>query len=213
QVDSEPARLLGHGTGVTGHGWYSFVTRCSGSDAAPLRRAATVVGHRGDVLDRADLEAGSREGPDRGLPARAGTAHEDIDLLHPVLHGTTGGRLGAHLGGERRRLPRPLEADGAGAGPRDHVAVGVGDRDDRVVERAPDVRVSEGDVLLLLAAHLLGAGRSSALGRHLLRELLGSRERGCEEAAGGAASGTTADRGLLATRLLLAGDGLPGTLA
>src|SRR5690606_10216222 len=51
-------------------------------------------------------------------------------------------------------------------GPGDHVAVGVGDRNDRVVERALDVGVPVSDVLLLLAAHLLGA--DTALRRHLL---------------------------------------------
>ena len=43
---------------------------------------------------------------------------------------------------------------------------GIGDRDDGVVERAPDVGVPVSDVLPFLPAHLLGA--STALWRHLL---------------------------------------------
>src|SRR5207245_8172277 len=66
------------------------------------------------------------------------------------------GGLGRHLRRERRRLARALEAHLAGARPGDHVAHRVGDRDDRVVERALDVRVAVSDVLLLLAAYLLG---------------------------------------------------------
>src|SRR5207244_12661239 len=43
----------------------------------------------------------------------------------------------------------------SGARPGDHIAHRVGDRDDRVVERALDVGVPMSNVLLLLAADLL----------------------------------------------------------
>src|SRR4051794_19917490 len=165
EVDTETARLLGHGAGVTSHG-SSVSCSVSGSDAPALGRAATVVRGGRDVLDRADLEADGTQRTDRGLTARSRTLDEDVDLLHAVVHRTTTGGLGGHLGGERRGLARALEADGAGRGPRDHRAGGVGDRDDGVVERALDVGLALGDVLLLLAAHLLGAGRAAALGGH-----------------------------------------------
>src|SRR4051812_43732226 len=142
----------------------SFVV--SGSDAPALGRAATVVGGGRDVLDGADLEADRAQGPDRRLAARARALDEDVDLLHAVVHRATPGGLGGHLRGVRGGLARALEADGAGRGPRDHRTGRVGDRDDRVVERALDVGFALGDVLLLLAAHLLGAGRGAALGRH-----------------------------------------------
>src|SRR3954454_6893772 len=140
----------------------------SASDPAPLGRAAAVVGDGGDVLDGPDLEAGRLPRPDRGLAARARALHEHVDLAHAVLLGAAGGVLRSHLRGERRGLARALEADMAGRGPRDHVAHGVGDRDDRVVERALDVGVAVGHVLLLLAAHLLGARALTALRRHRL---------------------------------------------
>src|SRR4051794_39219765 len=138
-------------------------------DPATLRRAATVVGLRGDVGDRADLEARGLQRTDRRLTSGAGALDEDVDLLHTVLGGLAGAVLRGHLGGERRRLARALEAHVTGRRPADDVAGGVGDRDDRVVERALDVRVAVGDVLLLPAADLLGPGPALACpGWHLL---------------------------------------------
>jgi hypothetical protein len=40
---------------------------------------------------------------------RAGALDEDVDLLHAVLHRPATGRLGGHLGGERRRLAGALD--------------------------------------------------------------------------------------------------------
>src|SRR3954452_20194472 len=135
------------------------------SNSPALRRTASVVGNRGYVADGADLEADGLQRADGGLAAGAGTLHEHVDLAHPVLLRAAGGRLGGHLRREGRRLAGALEADLPGAGPSDHVAQGVGDRDDRVVERAFDVSVPVGDVLLLLAAHLL-RGRLLRCARH-----------------------------------------------
>src|SRR4051812_9569301 len=149
--------------------------RCSSSrasDAPPLGGAAAVVRHRRDVGDLADLQAGGLQRPDRRLAARARALDEDVDLLHAVLLRLARAVLRGHLRGERRGLARALEADVAGGGPADHVARGVGDRDDRVVERALDVSVPVGDVLLLLAADLLHARSGATLGRHLGQLLL-----------------------------------------
>src|ERR1700759_1113542 len=141
---------------------------CLGSDAPALGRAATVVGGGGDVLDGGDLEADGTQRTESGLAAPTRALHEAVDLLHPVVHGPATGGLGGHLRGERGGLARALEADGAGRGPRDHRARGVGDGDDGVVERALDVGLALGDVLLLLAAHLLGAGLTTARGHGYL---------------------------------------------
>src|SRR5439155_7086935 len=91
-------------------------------DPPTLRRAAAVVRLRGDVLDRADLEAGGLQRADRRLAARAGPLDEDVHLAHAVLVRLAGGVLRGHLGRERGRLAGALEADVAGGGPRDHVA-------------------------------------------------------------------------------------------
>src|SRR3954447_8031370 len=143
------------------------------SDATALGGTAAVVRRRRDVLDGTDLEARGLEGTDGCLTTGAWALDEDVDLLHAVLLGAAGSGLSRHLRGVRRALARALEADVAGGGPRDHVALRVGDRDDRVVERALDVSVAVGHVLLLLAAHLLGAC-GTALGRHALSILRGS---------------------------------------
>src|SRR3954452_22869831 len=164
----------------------SELLRGLGSDAPALGRAATVVGGGRDVLDGADLEADRTQGPDRRLAARARALDEDVDLLHAVVHRPATGGLGGHLRGVRGGLARALEADGAGRGPRDHRTGRVGDRDDGVVERALDVGLALGDVLLLLAAHLLGAGRCAALGRHsvLLAGKLWDRVEGAQATGG-----------------------------
>src|SRR3954451_681134 len=160
------------------------------SDSAPLGRAAAVVRNRGDVLDRADLEAGRLQAPDSGLTAGAGTLDEHVDLAHPVLHRLAGRVLGGHLRGERRGLAGAFEPDVAGAGPGDDGAVRVADRHDRVVEGALDVRVAVRDVLLLLAPHLLATGAGSLLRRHelssrlLLAGLLLAGDRAARSLAG-----------------------------
>ena len=66
----------------------------------------------------------------------------DLDLEHldAVLLRLLGGIFSGHLGGERRRLARALEALGARRRPRDRVALGVGDRDHGVVEARHHMR-------------------------------------------------------------------------
>src|SRR5688572_18226725 len=55
------------------------------SDAAALRRAASVVRLRRHIVDRTHLEACGLQRTDRGLAARARALHEDVDLLDAVL--------------------------------------------------------------------------------------------------------------------------------
>src|SRR5256886_14768393 len=117
-------------------------------DPAPLRRTAAVVRLRRDIGNGADLEAGGLQRPDGGLTARTRALHEHVDLLHAVLLRLAGGVLGGQLRGERGRLTRTLEADVTRRRPGDDIALRIGDRHDRVVERALDVRGAVGDVLL-----------------------------------------------------------------
>jgi hypothetical protein len=79
------------------------------SDPPPLRGAATVVRNRGDVGDRADLEAGGLQGADRGLAARARALDEHVDLAHAVLLGAARGVLGGHLRAYGVDLREPLK--------------------------------------------------------------------------------------------------------
>src|SRR3954447_22859446 len=131
--------------GSGGAGW-------SWSHPSPLPGAAAVVCLGSDVLDAGDLEAGGLKAADRGLATGARALHEDLDLLHALLDALAGRRVRRHLGGERRGLARALEAGAAGGLPRDHVALLVGQGDDRVVEAGLDVRLAERDVLARLAA-------------------------------------------------------------
>src|SRR3954463_9473106 len=130
------------------------------SDPSPLAGAAAVVCLGGDVLDAGHLETGGLQGADRGLAARPRALHEDLDLLHALLDALAGRGVGRHLRGERRGLAGALEAGAAGGLPGDHVALAVGERDDRVVEGRLDVRLADRDVLLDLAAAALRAARS-----------------------------------------------------
>ena len=127
--------------------------RCNepSSDPPTLGRAATVVRHRRDVLDAGDLDAGVLDRADGGLAAGARTLDHTSTLRTPCSMARRAHCSAAICAANGVRLARALEADVAGRGPGQHVAVLVGDRHDRVVERALDVRDAVGDVLALLA--------------------------------------------------------------
>src|SRR6266852_2100053 len=128
----------------------AFVTRHL--DPPPLRWAAAVMRDGRDVRDRRHFETRRLKGADGGLAAGSRSLNEDLDLLEAVLHRAAGRRFGGDLGGKGRALARSLEALAAGAAPGEHVALGVGQRDHRVIEGGLDVCLAHGDVLLLAAA-------------------------------------------------------------
>src|SRR2546430_6734730 len=144
-------------------------------DAPPLPGPHAVVRLRCHVLDAEDLEAGGLERADRRLAARARALDEDLDLLQSVLHALARARVGGDLRGERGRLARALEPGRAGGLPCDHVALLVGEGDDRVVERRLDVRLADRDVL----AHATAGATSGRLttGRGHLLCLLSATHR------------------------------------
>src|ERR1700686_2448467 len=125
-------------------------------DSPPLRRAAAVVRNRRDVLDERDFEAGSLQRADRGFASRAWGLAVGLGGLHPVIHRLARHGFGSHLGGERRRFLRALEAEIAGRGPSDDAALVVGDGHDRVVKGRVDVGDAERDVLELALLARLG---------------------------------------------------------
>src|SRR5262245_52143378 len=156
---SEPWRLR-----APGH--YSLSWEASSlleisSDAAALRWPAAIVRDRRHVTDRRHLQAASLQRAQRRFTSRARPAHFHLDGLHAVLHGGFSRLLGGDLGGIGRRLARALEAELAGRGPGDRVALHVGDGDHRVVERCIHMDDARGDVLALLAA------RTDRLFRHI----------------------------------------------
>src|SRR5436190_4051873 len=126
------------------------------SNSPALTRTAAVVRDRRHVLDRLDVDADRLNGADGGLASGSRSLHHHVDRAHALILGGAGGVLGRDLRGERRSLAGALEADASGRRPGEHVALGVGDRDDRVVEGRLDVRHSvRNRTALLLLARLL----------------------------------------------------------
>ena len=80
--------------------------------------------------------------------------------MHAVLHGNLGASLGSHLSSERGGLTGALETNRSGRLPGNDITLGVGDGNDRVVERGADVRLSNRDVLTIRA---LDAGAANVL--------------------------------------------------
>src|SRR5690606_31697010 len=154
-------------------------TAIRGSDAAPLRGAAAVVGDRRDVADRLDLDPDRLQRADGGLAPGSRTGHPHVHAAQP--HGLRRVARGHRRlrRGKRRPLARALEPDRAGARPGDDVPLRVGNRHDGVVERRLDVGEPGVDHALLAALleRLLAAGLAGALclGHGLHRLLLGDR--------------------------------------
>ena len=115
--------------------------------ATAFARTATVVRDGRDIDDRNDFEADRLEGTDGGIATEAGTADLDDDVLQAMRHGVAGGVLSDDLCGVSCGLTGTAEVALAGAGPGDDLTFGVGDRDDRVVERSEDVCDAGRDVL------------------------------------------------------------------
>src|SRR5690242_11010261 len=132
---------------------------------APLRWAATVMRNRRDVGNAADLQTDRVQRAHRRFAARPRALDAHFDVLDAALLRCAPGALGRDLRGERRRLARALEAGVAGGRPRERVALAIGDRDDRVVERRVDMRDTLGDVLLYLLARARGGGLLQLLAR------------------------------------------------
>src|SRR5262249_52893609 len=128
------------------------------SDPPPLGLAATVVRDRGDVLDADHLDTSVLNRPDRGLPTGTRALHHHVHLPDAVAGRAFGRGFRRELRGERGALTRTLEADVARRRPRQRVALLIGERDDRVVERRLDVRHAVGDVLALFALGPASAG-------------------------------------------------------
>src|SRR5712691_5952436 len=116
-------------------------------DAPLLGRAAAVV-RNGCAIDDGDyLEPGRLKRTDGCFTSSAWTADKDADLAHAVLHGFARRGVSGQPSGVGRALARALEAGRARGAPGQHVAVRIGDGDDRIVEAALDVGDSARHVL------------------------------------------------------------------
>src|SRR5207253_7617745 len=100
------------GFGVLGSGIRMHPAPCALSpvlNSSSLRRAATVVRHRGHVADARHFEAGSLKGADRCLASGAGTANQDFDAAKAVLLSDSARLLSSNLRGERSALAAALK--------------------------------------------------------------------------------------------------------
>src|SRR5579862_780312 len=119
------------------------------SHAAALGRAAAVVRDRRYVADRGDRKADRLQRPEGRFAPRTRALDLDVEGAHAVLHGLLAGILGGDLRGVGGRFARALEALAARGRPGNRVALGIGDRDHRVVEARADMRGARGNVLAL----------------------------------------------------------------
>src|SRR5687768_7551652 len=89
------------------------------SNSATLRGTAAVVGNRRDVADRLHLDANRLQRADRRLAAGPRSLHAHLYGPQPIRLGRIAGIHRGLRRGEWRSLARALEADAAGARPRD----------------------------------------------------------------------------------------------
>src|ERR1700736_3893388 len=125
------------------------------SDSAALRRTATVVRNRRDVADGADFKSRRSQRTHRRFTARARPSHAHVDRAQTVVARLVGCIDGRLLRGERCALTRPAEAERTRTLPRQRIALAVGDRHDRVVERRLNVNQTVRNILAFALLELL----------------------------------------------------------
>src|ERR1700733_2149142 len=143
-------------------------------DATLLGGTAAVVRDRRDVRNTGDLQAAGVEGAYRRLAPRTGAGDTHLDVLHAVLLSGGTSLLGRNLGCKWRALARSAKTTPARGRPGQRIALPIGDRDDRIVERCMHVSDRVEHVL----ARLLGL-LGPAAGRALLLWFLISHKCGC----------------------------------
>src|SRR3954463_2471650 len=99
----------------------------------PLRRTAAVVRDGRRVAYGRDANARAVDRAYRGLAPAARPLDVHFGLLHPDISRLVRGLVAGLLRGEGRALARAAEAARARRGLRDEVALGVRDRDQRVI--------------------------------------------------------------------------------
>jgi hypothetical protein len=109
------------------------------------------VRDRRDILNQVDLQAGGLKRPQCGFPSGSWPFDIDVNGSDAMFHGLLGSVIRCHLRGKRGTLPGALKPLCAGAGPGDYISLGIGDRDDRIVE----CRLDMGDPDLNILFNLL----------------------------------------------------------
>jgi len=116
------------------------------SDSPSLAWAAAVMGQWCNVFDGTDVQAGGLEGTDGGFAAASGPFNFHFNLFDAKFLSLIGAGFSGALGGKRSALATPLESTRTSRRPAQHVAVGIGDRHDCIVERRLDVSDRPGHV-------------------------------------------------------------------
>src|ERR1700681_1283877 len=160
QIRTLAPRELAGWTEITRHG---SLLPSPPLDATLLGGTAAVVRDRRDVRNARDLQATGVERAHRRLAPRTGTGDTDLDVLHAVLLSGGAGLLGRHLGRKRRALARTTKTTAAGGRPGQRIALPIGDRDDRVIERCMHVSDLVQHVLARLLWPFLPAWRALLL--------------------------------------------------
>src|SRR5215470_10233049 len=146
-----PPPYAGEGREGVGASWEKPAWRQTPAElrlhAPPLARPTTVVRNRRHVADRSNGEAGRLQGAQCRFTTGPRTRDLHFKRAHAVLLGLARHILACHLGRVRRRFARPLEAHGTGRRPCNRVALGIGNRDHRVVERRVHVGDARGNIL------------------------------------------------------------------
>ena len=120
------------------------------SDAAALRRPASIVRNRRRVTDGRYANSRLRNGTDRGLTAASKPSYANLDLTNTGLSGLARTFARSLLSGERRTLSRTAKTACTRGALRDEVPVRIRDRDEGVIERSRNVNDPCRDILLFL---------------------------------------------------------------
>src|SRR5690606_37287052 len=103
---------------------------------------------RRDVRNAGDLDAERVQSTDRRLTARTGALDTHFQGFDAIFQCNATGGFSSNLSSERRGFTRAFEACSTRRGPRQCIALAIGDRDDGVVEGRVDVCNAVGDALL-----------------------------------------------------------------
>src|SRR5919106_2019940 len=105
------------------------------------------MGNRGHIANQIDFQTNCLKRANGCFPARSGALHTYFDLPHPLIHSLLGRGFRCYLSRKGCALPGPLKPMRARTSPADHIANGIRDGDDRIVESGLDVRYPLSDIL------------------------------------------------------------------
>src|SRR2546423_11603909 len=109
-----------------------------------------------DVADDGEIESDRLKRAHRRFTTRARSPNEDFDFFQAMTHRLTRGGLGHHLRRISGAFTRAFESDFPRARPANHIALQIGDGDDRVVKRGKDVGETRVNILASFGLDDLG---------------------------------------------------------